>query len=298
MYDFSRENGVMKPHFIGIGFQKCATAWLFASLKEHPEIEMAVAESGNKNLFFFDHFFDHGFEWYEKHFEAFSKNSIAGEFSTSYAYSADVPKRVYNYAPDSKLIVSLRNPIDRTLSNHKHELAKNRVTGPNRKLENALKNNPLYYIQSMYHTHLANWLAYFPKEQIHIVLVEDIKEKPKQVLKGLYEFLGVNPGFIPSYTNNKVHRTVILNDSSGMRRFKSLALFLRKMGLKNLMRLVRKSGLKNRIQSSYIDENAKEKTLLNDETRQWLEAKFKPEIEALAETFELDLNHWQSRDSL
>lgn len=131
----------MRPYFIGIGVQKCATAWLYNVLAEHPQISMASPQDGDKDTRFFSYFYDRGFEWYERHF-AKHENKISGEYSTSYFYSLEAPERIFRYSPDIKLIVSFRHPVERAFSNHKHEIKLGRISGENLIFENALKNNP------------------------------------------------------------------------------------------------------------------------------------------------------------
>ena len=110
----------MKPDFIGIGAQKCATAWLYNILADHPVICLAAPPDGDKYTKFFSYFCEEGIEWYERHFEK-QQNEITGAYSISYFCNLEVQERIYNYSPEIKLIVSLRHPVERAFPNHKHE---------------------------------------------------------------------------------------------------------------------------------------------------------------------------------
>ena len=63
-----------------------------------------------------------------------------------------------------KLILFLRNPLDRLISNHKHEIRVSHLAGNELSVEFGLMNNPSYVEQGLYATHLERWLEYFPKE--------------------------------------------------------------------------------------------------------------------------------------
>src|SRR5690606_14960898 len=90
--------------FLGIGVQKAGTTWLHRVLKAHPEIFMAEAD--DKDLRFFNAYYDRGYRWYERHFDSGDARR-RGEFSTSYFYSKDAPERVYRYNPNMQLVLSL-----------------------------------------------------------------------------------------------------------------------------------------------------------------------------------------------
>src|SRR5690606_8739996 len=89
-----------RVHFLGIGVQKAGTTWLHRVLASHPEVFMAEAD--DKDLRFFNAYYDRGYEWYEGHFKA-AERIRCGEFSTSYFYSMDAPKRVHRYNPNMRL---------------------------------------------------------------------------------------------------------------------------------------------------------------------------------------------------
>ncbi|MBL6729998.1 MAG: sulfotransferase domain-containing protein [Bacteroidia bacterium] len=281
----------MAPDFVGIGTQKCATAWLYAVLSEHPEISMAQSDSGNKNLFFFDHFFDRGYEWYKKYYQDHSKK-VFGEFSTSYIYNKSAPERIFNYRPDIKLIVSLRHPVERAYSNHKHEIMRGRVTGENIYFENALSNNPMYLNQSLYFTHLSEWLKYFPREQLLVLLVDDIKKSPEKVIEELYTFVGVDPDFMPTVLSGKVHETKLVKKNIIIRTLRKTSLFFMDYGFNWFLKLIKKTGIKKLIlkHNTLSKEDAFPK--MKESTRKKLLKFFKEENEKLSQLLDINLNQW------
>ena len=112
--------------FIGIGVQKSATTWMYSMLTSHPEIKGAKGGLKNKEVNFFNRSYFLGFDWYNNKFEF--GDHIVGEFSTLYFPECSVPERVYKYNPDIKLILIVRNPIDRAFSQHKFQFMKNRLS--------------------------------------------------------------------------------------------------------------------------------------------------------------------------
>ncbi|MCF7983822.1 MAG: sulfotransferase domain-containing protein [Thiohalocapsa sp.] len=177
-----------KPSFIGIGAQKCASTWLYDILSDHPE----ACVSEVKEVNFFSYHFDHGYEWYERHLGTCDGVKARGEISPSYFYEPAVPERIFDYAPDAKLLVSLRDPVDRAISNHKHEVRVGHLSGDDLSFERGLHNNPTYIEQGLYAKQLKRWLAFFPADRILVVLFEDVLADPEAVAKRVYRFLDID----------------------------------------------------------------------------------------------------------
>jgi len=177
----------MKLTFIGIGAQKCASSWLFDILADHPE----AALSGKKELDFFSYHYENGYEWYEQQFSNKPGAKAVGEISPSYFNEASVPERAKLYSPDLRILLSLRDPVERALSQHRHLVRIGTVSGPDYRFEKALADNPSYIEQGLYATHLSRWLESFPENQIFVVLMDDIKNHPDETARKVYRFLGI-----------------------------------------------------------------------------------------------------------
>src|SRR5690606_31306508 len=136
-----------------------------------------------------------GFQWYERHFEGFDDTYVTGEISPSYFHDPAAPARVRAYRRDMKLLLTLRDPVDRALSNHKHEVRLGHFTGPDLSFEAGLANNPMYVEQGLYGKHLASWLQHFPREQVYVALMDDIRAEPQRVAREVFRFLGVDDTF-------------------------------------------------------------------------------------------------------
>ena len=281
---------MVKPDFLGIGAQKCASTWLYRMLAAHPE----VGVSQEKEVDFFSFHFDHGYQWYERKFEDCQNKSSAGEISPSYFCEPAVPERVRQYIPDARILVSFREPIQRALSNHRHEVRVGHFTGAELSFEAGLKNNPMYIDQGRYASHLKRWLRYFPSEQILVLLMDDIEKDPSACAKKVYEFLGVDPAFEPTELLERFNKSYA-NRSRKLLGIKEALYNLTRMpgggwiwkaatslGLRNLYRNV------NKVSSELVIPAPAERTL--DELR----SEFLPEVRELSELIGRPLDSWLS----
>lgn len=208
----------MKPTFIGIGAQKCASSWLRDALDDHPD----VYANTRREVDFFTHYFNRGYRWYENQIEAPGNPSAIGEISPSYFCDPLVPGRIFDYAPETKLILTLRDPIARAFSNHLHEVRKEHIGAEDTLFETGLANNPMYVFQSRYGTHMREWLKVFPIEQILIVVQEEIPSDPIGHAARLYEFVGVDPHHRSDKLLQRSHESVGVHAQwlyKGWRRF-------------------------------------------------------------------------------
>ena len=172
--------------FIGIGAQRCGTTWIYEILNEHPEINM----SSEKEIHFFSSNYHFGYNWYNSHFHSINAQKC-GEYSTSYLYDLHCPERAYKYNKDIKIILSIRSPIDRFISHHKHEVIGLRYTNKNNNVKSLFKQNPTYLEYGLYFKYLSHWLEHFPRNQILTILFDDIVNNPSCVTSKIYQFIGV-----------------------------------------------------------------------------------------------------------
>lgn len=200
--------------FIGIGVQKSATTWIARCLEEHPEVHFSKCPYGDNESNFFNyskelHFFNNDvryekdYQWYHSKFEFGSWKS--GEYSTLYFPNPKVSERIYRYNPDIKLLLSLRNPIDRAFSGYQFAVMGGLISPNQVSFRDALKDDPQLIKQGKYATHLERYLDFFDLNQIHIMFYDEIKLQPEKTLLELYEFLGINTSFKPSILNKKVN---------------------------------------------------------------------------------------------
>lgn len=278
------------PGFIGIGVQKSATTWIYDNLHDHPE----VCVSEVKEINFFSHHYDHGFQWYERHFAPSDRTQIRGEISPSYFYEPAVPERIARYAPTVKLLLVLRDPVERAISNHKHEVRERHFMGPDLDFESGLANNPTYVEQGLYATHLRRWLQFFPREQIHIVLFEDVVNDPMRVAIGVFRFLGIDESHVSKALNEASNAGHINRSPQLHEARRRLRLAIAGAGLGRAWEGLARLGLRkvyreyNRLPSEALVPP------VSEETRRALRRRFDGEIKELEQLVGCNLAAWRA----
>jgi len=203
---------VKVPNFIIIGCQRCGTTSLYTYLAQHPQILTPI----KKEMDFFSWHFDRGIDWYLAHFPPMppGEQFLTGEASPSYFDSREAPERLYSLFPEAKLIVLLRNPVDRAISQFY------RLTDLNweaRSLDRVisdeierLNQNPEYIIgeepgnylaRGRYIEFIKNWRTFFPREQLLILKSEDFYAGAATTVKQVLEFLGLPEYQLSQYQN-------------------------------------------------------------------------------------------------
>ncbi len=206
------------PNFMILGAAKAGTTALYHYLKQHPEIGMSRIKETNY-LALKDHPLDFqgpGDCDYIKRFtitteagyhDQFSdcggKRAI-GEASPLYLYDPRVATEIKRLVPNAKLIIILRNPVDRAYSAFLHLVRDHRET--TRDFLTALQLEPTriadrwehiwhYVGMGRYAEQLTGYLQTFDREQIRIYLYSDFQREPANILADVYRFLDVDPSF-------------------------------------------------------------------------------------------------------
>ena len=293
----SKDN--FKVNFIGIGATRCGTTWISKCLSEHPEI----CFSRRKEVkFFMDKYgnYEKGIKWYKKQFPQCGKNKIKGEFTPEYLYSTEVPQRIKECFPKTKLIICLRNPIERVYSNYFYQ--KNRGKMASLSFEKAIAQNPDFIKSGFYYQQINEYLKLFPRNNILITIYEDIKKDPLSFIQKIYSFLGVDRRFVPKSINKIVNPTKerefrYLLISLSIQKTKS---FLRKNKLgRKLINLSKKIGVNRGIVLLEKINTKKEKVKLfvkppmKPETRVYLQEIYKEDIKHLEKLLNRDLSFWK-----
>jgi len=214
------------PDFIIFGVSRSGTTSLYQYLSQHPNIEPSVV----KELRFFDMYFDRGINWYRMNFPSkwqkfvFTKlkhkKFITGEASGAYLQNPHTPKRIHNLNPNMKLILLLRNPVDRAFSHYKRKIKngseklsfeeviekeKSRINGEQEKMEkNEKYYSPIYhslaYITTgLYAIRLKHWLKYFSMKQILILENGEFLREPEKVYNQAIKFLDLPEWKLSTY---------------------------------------------------------------------------------------------------
>lgn len=269
----------MKPTFIGIGAQKCASSWLYRILEDHPD----VCLSERKELDFFSYFYDNGYQWYENHFRCGSAAKAIGEISPSYFHDYLAPARAAAYDRELKVIVSLRDPVERALSHHKHLIRLGLYKGPDLSFEAGLRRNPMYVEQGLYAKHLAHWFAAFPERQVLVVFMDDIRTDADAVVKQVYGFLGIAEDHKPAALYIKANPSYVVRSRALDRLVKTCRSTAKRLGLQSLWRALGGTPLRRLYEvSNRVESDAVIPPIL-PETLVALHEIFDPEIRRLGQ---------------
>ena len=217
------------PDFVVIGAQKCGSTSAFRYLVQHPQILASL----KKDVRYFSENIDKPLSWYKGHFptqveknmreKKLGKTCITGEATPSYIFCQPAAKKLYEMNPYMKIIALLRNPVDRSFSDHQYGLkrgASNVVgkdfgdriraeieylnTGNN--LEEMfssedsyqrIEDHSLLLGMGLYYYQLKNYYDVFPKENIRVYRSEDFFADPAAVLSNMLDFLGLDPFDFP-----------------------------------------------------------------------------------------------------
>jgi hypothetical protein len=107
----------MLPTFLGIGVSRSGTTWLHQLLEGHPEVYVPR----RKELAFFSKYYNRGLEWYEGFFPSDTearRYKAVGEITPIYWFHPDCPRRIAKVPSITKLIMIVRNPVDRAYSDY------------------------------------------------------------------------------------------------------------------------------------------------------------------------------------
>lgn len=211
----------MSSHFFIIGAQRSATTYLYQMLAAHPEIEMAKPSYPEPKFFLRDDLFTRGLDFYATHF--FSDNSLSklkGEKSTSYLEYEIVAQRLAKCYPNAKLIVLMRDPIARAISNYwfsqnngleTWSLEKALFADPGERISNrsnSISVNPFAYLQrGRYINFIKVYDKYFPTSQIFGILTEELLGNLEK-LQAVYAYLGVSSNFQPKEIHQRFNESI------------------------------------------------------------------------------------------
>jgi hypothetical protein len=210
---------VGEPDFIGLGAPKAGTSWWYSLLKEHPQV--VENRLGIKELHYFLHFNNDELDgsYFDTYKQAFAspRGAICGEWSTPYLNHPFCIESIAKAAPNSKILVLLRNPIDRMISHLNHVLL-NRAKKFNLDSEKQyiFKTYSIYpeaILHSLYSFGLSRLLRHFDRSQILILFYEKCQTKPVQEIGRTYDFLGIDSDYIPEKNSSQINKQSYIIDT-------------------------------------------------------------------------------------
>lgn len=296
------------PNFLIIGAAKSGTSSLYMYLKQHPEIFMSPVKE--------PHYFSYDDEskmtkgpgdpipnaitdlpTYEALFDDVTSEKAIGEASTSYLYREEAAQRIHDMLPDAKLITILRNPAERAFSAYMHVVRDKREDSQDfaealRKEEKRKADGwePIWHFTSVghYYYQLKRYYDLFSHQQIKVFLYDDLQKNLPGLLREIYQFLEVDPDFIPGSTARY--------NVSGEIRSKKLHqiskwLFSKPNPIRWLSRKIIPEKWRLNTASYFRESNLKKQEIPKN-IRRDLSGLYSDEIRSLEKLIGRDLSHW------
>jgi hypothetical protein len=295
----------IKPNTFLIGVQKSATSSLYNWISQHEDI---CAPSSLKDIPFFsdDRLFEKGFSIFNEVYPKYYKEQkVVFHGNVNYIFFENALERIKQYNPNAKFVLVLRNPIHRAMSAYhfavRRGMEKADILEAFRNEEQILEHGTYqelsdltYKAHGLYFKQIQVFEKYFKKDQLCIVLFEDLKANPQNVLKNIFNFLGVDDTFKPqlNYLNetgeprNKFVNGLIYKES----KFKKV---LMENVFNKIVSFDTKVKMKLLIGKLMTKNKKGTKQEIPEELKADLTQYYKSDIENLEKYLEIDLSNWK-----
>jgi len=228
------ESDLIRPNFIIVGAARSGTTSLYYWLRAHPQVFMSPVKETNYFAQLKPKFTGPGdnealhkplernadgsykdrhaaiitsWQEYLALFSGSENYPARGEASPAYLFYPCTAKNIREVLPECKIVIVLREPVERAISNYKA------LRGAGREMldfESALKKESdrlrkgwehfwAYKGLGLYYEQVRRYFDVFPRNQLGIWLYEDLRENPREIYKQICKFLGVNTDFVPNF---------------------------------------------------------------------------------------------------
>jgi len=309
------------PTFLIVGAVKAGTTSLHEYLQMHPEIFMSPVKEANyfsdADMLFehfnvdyrqdininLDKYLDGPMEkkvhiahvrtseQYHKLFRDAHHAKAIGEVSNSYLYLPSTPSRIKSELPDVKIVMILRNPVERLYSQYLMNLKLGKIVERDllKEIEEDKKKqikgwgvSHLYLEVGNYYEQVKRYYDNFPAENIKVILFDDFKKDATGVMKDLFAFLRVDANF-------EIDMTQRYNEA-GMPRFGKLNYWLTQIGVYGLVKRIFSPVFKEKVKSLiYTKDNIPK---IKDAEKSHLQDYYRNDIEQLSRLINKDLSNW------
>tara|TARA_B100001758_G_C18411756_1_gene616287 strand:- start:2602 stop:3471 length:870 start_codon:yes stop_codon:yes gene_type:complete len=287
----------MKVNFFIVGAPKAGTTSLHYYLDEHPEVNMSKIketnyfsdkEIKNQNLYYKKRSIK-SLEEYHDLFQRESKDILFGETSPSYLFYRGVASKIKAYNPEAKIIIILRNPIDRAYSHYLMDYRLGLVKSDfadiiSKKYRN--KYSDLYFQQYIelgnYATQIARYHKQFSSDKLLILDYNDFTNNTNQVMSRIFNFLSLSDFKVASI--NQRYNSAIIPKNRFIKQVYSF------IYLRNIFNRLLPKNIKDFIHLTFFNKDRIPS--LKEETREKLIVIFKKEIENLEVLLKKDYSRW------
>jgi hypothetical protein len=297
-----------RPDFFIVGAPKCGTTALARWLGQHPRIFMPV----HKEPYYFGDDLTHRHgrmprSEYAALFAPARPDQLAGEGSTWYLWSSSAAREIRSARPEGRIIIMLRNPADMMVSLHSEmvweadedeldaeaaiDLDATRGLGRSLPAGVGRPETVRYRSAADFAPQVERYLEAFPREQIHVIVFDDLVADASAVYADTVCFLGLEPQpdvNLDRWNSNKVLRS---------HRFQRL-LLAPPWPLSAAMPTFRRSTLLHRLRGRLLELNSREQARppMDAAFRRRLGREMRPMIERLATLIDRDLSAWKTDD--
>lgn len=309
------------PTFLIVGAVKAGTTSLHEYLQMHPEVYMSPVKETNHfsdGDMLFEHFnvdykqdvnvnlekYLEGpmdkkihiahvrtFQQYVQLFRNVTNQKAIGEVSNSYLYLPNTANTIKQVLPDVKIVMILRNPVERLYSQYLMNLKLGKIIERDLLKEIAADQakpikgwgvSHLYLEVGNYYEQVKRYYDNFPAQNIKVILFDDFKKDAAGTMRDLFHFLGVDENFALDMSQRY--------NEAGMPRFGKLNYWLTQIGVYGLVKKVFSPELKEKIKSIIYTKDNIPKITASE--KQYLQDYYRNDIQALAKLLNRDLSAW------
>ena len=299
------------PNFLLIGAAKAGTSSVFAYLGQHPEVFVSPVKEPNyfalagQRVAYAgpgDMIVNRASITDEPRYRALFRGAAGakavGEASTLYLYAPGAAAAIHQDVPEARIIAILRDPTERAYSSFLHMRRDGRESVESFEEALDLEKSRIdqhwehlwhYTGLGLYHAQLERYLALFPRDRVGVWLYDDLEAEPGRVLREVFAFLGVDPTFEPDMS--------VRHKVAGTPRSKTLhAILTQPNPVKSMAKRLLPAGVRSRAYGAMMQRNVREhRESMRADTRQRLQALFRPDVERLERLLERDLSTWTGR---
>jgi hypothetical protein len=311
-----------EPNFFVIGAAKCGTTTLYDFLEHHPEVYMSPIKEPHhfsKDIIkenFSDEYKHYLktrnvnleeylqtdlsrkiWEWYTEDFNQYIQlfknvrnERAVGEISNGYLFSSVAAKEIKSQYPNAKIVMILRNPIERAYSHYLANVRDGRTTlnfkdeliADSKKSAKGWCISHCYTEMGLYYDQVKRFTDVFEKDQIKIYLNDDLKKNAEAVAKDLFTFLGVNTKVDIDF--HKKQNEARLPKSAGFMKF------ITQTGLKRKIFRSMPKSIQDKVKPLFFKEGKIPK--MSEEDKKWLMVQFREDINKTQNLIGRDLSSW------
>lgn len=234
---------MIKPNFLYIGPNKAGSTWIYEALRFHPQVFLSRA----KELHYFDIYYSLGSSWYFKHFRgAKPHHRIVGEISHDYLYSEIACSRIASDLGKLRLLVCLREPVDRAFSEYLYMIKQGRVNKDTNFAE-ALRKYPSILEHGLYSGNIRRYYIQFGAETMVITKYDNLKLDPHSFYLDLCQKLGIDALIPQKFPQSEILSAAEPRNWVLARVAKGMAQKMRRAGLAETITLIKSQSWVQRV---------------------------------------------------